>query len=99
MIRRIHILILFIAALSVTGCPVDTSIDQSDAYNQIYAAIDYKAKECGTSPAYPLILPDTPSNYGVELCSLTIIRLECPFNDYPLLCLEAYNYDVPGIGP
>ena len=93
----------FIASFAME-CPVDTTVDLAAAYSEIGSAIDYKAKVCGHSPGYPLLLPNTPSAYGVKLCALTIIRSECPFNDYPLFCLEIYSEvcdlcDLPLIGP
>lgn len=86
------------------GCPVDTIVDLGTAYSEIGSAIDFKETQCGQKPNYPLLLPNTPSAYGVTLCALTIIRSECPFNDYPLFCLEIYSEvcelcDLPLIGP
>ncbi len=93
--------ILLIAALTLfffSGCMEDDSFQQDDAYNELYATIEYKAKQCGQRPPYFLILPGIPTKYEVDLCSITIIRQECPFNDYPIFCLELYG-DLPGIGP
>lgn len=83
----------------LTACPEDTTVPDDEAMSQIYAAVNYKAKECGNEPAYILIVPHEPTQHSVDLCALTIIRSECPFNDYPLFCVEMYDVDIPGISP
>lgn len=96
---------LTLAGVMAAGClPEEDHADLLGAYSEIGAAIDFKARECGHQPAYPLILPGKPSNYGTRLCSLTILRQACPFRDYPLFCLEMYTLeceacDLPLIGP
>lgn len=79
-------------------------MDLAEAYSEIGAAIDFKRRECGHMPAYPLVIPGRPSEYGVRLCSLTILRQSCPFRDYPIFCLEIYTEEcdqcnLPLIGP
>lgn len=84
----------------LTSCVVtEDDLSGADAWHEVYRAIEYKAEKCGNRPDYMLIPPANPPEYGTRLCSLTIINLECPFDDYPLFCLEMYNIDVPGIGP
>lgn len=99
---------LCIAAISIAvliACRVDeTAMDLGDAYSEIGAAINFKANECGQMPAYPLIIPGKPPEYGVRLCGLLILGQPCPFNDYPLFCLELYTEDcefcdIPGLDP
>lgn len=91
--------LLFVIFFSVSGCIIEKDdISNQDAYSQLYSAIDYKAEVCGQKPGYFLILPGEPTQYEVDLCSITIVRSECPFNDYPLFCLELYG-DLPLIGP
>ncbi|MBI41779.1 MAG: hypothetical protein CMF59_19460 [Leptospiraceae bacterium] len=96
--KRLGILIA-LASVFLAGCPENTTVPEDEAWSQIYAAIDYKYRECGNQPNYILIVPREPSQYGVELCALTILRQECPFNDYPIFCVEMYDIDLPGIGP
>ncbi len=99
--------LLFISlliALSVACRSEDASVDLFDAYSEIGTAIDFKAKQCGNQPGYPLIIPGKPPEYGVRLCSLLILNAECPFTDYPLFCIEMYAdecdfCDVPGLDP
>ncbi|MCB1165866.1 MAG: hypothetical protein KDK37_10130 [Leptospiraceae bacterium] len=85
--------------LLIAACAEDTTVPDDEAMSQIYAAVNYKAKECGNEPAYILIVPHEPTQHSVDLCALTIIRSECPFNDYPLFCVEMYDVDIPGISP
>ena len=92
------VITLIIAYIALSGCIEKDDLSNQDAYSQLYAAIDYRAGVCGERPGYFLILPGEPTQYEVDLCSISIIRSECPFNDYPLFCLELYG-DLPGIGP
>ena len=78
--------------------PVDTGIEFEDAFSELYAAIDYKSKECGQQPAVLLLPPKKVKEYGLRLCSLSILRQPCPFNEYPLFCAEMF-LDLPGIDP
>ena len=102
-LRAARLALGFSFALSTGGlqfCALEsTTMETTEAYSQIYAAIDYKRKACGNWPGYWLVPLDNPPQYGVSLCTLTIIRQECPFRDYPLFCLEMYEIDVPLIGP
>ena len=82
-----------------SGCVIEANLPAEDAQSEIYAAIAYKEGSCGQRPDFLLIVPARPSQYATELCSISIIRLECPFDRYPMYCLELYNIDVPGIGP
>jgi hypothetical protein len=91
---------IFAAALFASSCIIeDDTLPAVDAQSEIYAAIAYKEKSCGQRPEFLLIVPPQPSQYGTELCSISIVRLECPFTYYPTYCLELYNIDIPGIGP
>ena len=100
--RARRFLLAGLGALAVTlgACGgYQETVELSDAYVDIYVAIGYKANECGNRPAYPLLMLDEPSRYAVDACLFAIVRGECPFNDYPILCFELYNTDVPGVGP
>lgn len=97
---------LAVAAAALIGCRVDeAAMDLGDAYSEIGVAINFKANECGGNmPSYPLIIPAEPPEYGVRLCGLLILAEPCPFNDYPLFCLELYAddcdfCDIPGLDP
>lgn len=94
--------LLFIAVLILLSfrCIVeDDKVPTEDAYSEIYAAIQFKSRQCGSMPAYLLPVPQNPPSYGTRLCSLSILRAECPFNDYPVFCVEMMGIDLPGIGP
>lgn len=99
------ILIATLAAVLFAGCRVDESaMDLGDAYSEIWAAVVFKANQCGNEPQYPLLIPRDPPEYGVRLCSLLILGQPCPFNDYPLFCVELYAdscefCDIPGLNP
>jgi hypothetical protein len=96
----VGVVLLLSALLWLPACRVeDGTMNEADAYSEIYTAIEQKSTECGGRPGYYLILPTDPLEYGTRLCSLSILRIKCPFNDYPIFCLEMYDIDLPGIGP
>jgi hypothetical protein len=93
-----YLITAVIILLNPVSCLVEDKAGNTiGAYSEIYASIDYKERLCGHKPEAPLIIPDNPSEYGVRLCSLMIIREECPFHEYPVFCWELYT-DIPGIG-
>lgn len=97
---RLRLLAILLACLSMMCVSEKDDVNSGDATSEIYAAIQFKARQCGNSPGYPFIPPPNPTAYGTRLCSLSIIRAECPFRDYPIFCIEVYEgADVPGIGP
>ncbi len=97
---RFGIGMLLLPLLLPVSCMARPDVyETADAWSEIYTAIDYKEKECGQKPGYLLIVPENPPTYGTQLCSISIIRQECPFHDYPLFCLEMLEVDLPLIGP
>ncbi|MBX7058504.1 MAG: hypothetical protein K1X75_10605 [Leptospirales bacterium] len=82
-----------VAAAWVFGhCRIESPyMDLNDAYSEIGVSIAHTANRCGAQPGYPLLLPARPSEYGVRLCSLLILQAACPFQDYPIPCLEIYT--------
>lgn len=85
---------LFILLLvSLIGCiPVDDKISKENAQSQIYAAADFKSKQCGTPiPQPPLLVFTDQLQRNLDLCSIAITRMECPFNGYPIICLGLYT--------
>lgn len=97
--RQLVRLAVLLSLLLAGRClPVDTAIEFGDAFSELYAAIDYKSRECGQQPAELLLPPQKVNEYGLRLCSLSIIRQPCPFNEYPLFCAEMF-LDLPGIDP
>lgn len=71
---------------------VDTNvISQKKAYEEFLIAYLYKASICQTEPGYFLILPEKVPRRWFESCLFTIIRSECPFVDYPLICGKIYE--------
>jgi hypothetical protein len=85
---KIYILLLFLIVLG--NCAVSDSIPQKDAQSQILSAINAKAKECNSIPAtiLPVVL-DVPQR-NLDLCTIAILRSECPLVQYPLACVLIY---------
>ena len=93
---RIFILIFSL----LLGCiPVDDKISKENAQSQIYAAADFKAKKCGTPiPQPPLLVFTDQLQRNLDLCTLSIIRMDCPFDGYPVICLGLYTPEpVPSL--
>lgn len=85
------LLILFLLIITTFTCQVeDSSINIVDAYSELYNAIEYKYKECGNKPETNLIPPNQVSRDALKLCTLLILRRECPFDEYPISCYDMY---------
>ncbi len=85
-------MIVFIQLLLVGCIPVDDKIPKEDAQSQIYYAADFKAKKCGTPiPSPPLLVFTDQLQRNLDLCTIAITRLECPFSEYPIICLGIYS--------
>lgn len=78
--------------LILTNClPNNPLVPAFDAQSQINAAAEYKAKECKTPvPQPPLYVFFDQQKRNVDLCSIAITRMQCPFYDYPIVCLGIY---------
>lgn len=92
-------LAVLVLGLSLSCASESDTVPIEDAYVQLFVAIDVRRSECGEQPDYFLPVIDEPTPYGLNACVFAIVRGECPFLDYPLICLEMYNTDVPGSGP
>lgn len=98
--KKIVVHIYIVILVLMIGClPVDDKISKEDAQSQIYFAADFKAKKCGTPiPTPPLIVFTDQIQRNLDLCTIAITRLDCPFADYPIICLGIYSPDaVPNI--
>lgn len=85
------ILILLIFLIIFSNCIVeDASINAIDAYSEIYQATEYKFKECGNKPETPFIPPDRVEREALRLCTISILRMECPFTEYPIFCDDLF---------
>ncbi|MCS7205703.1 MAG: hypothetical protein NZ853_08395 [Leptospiraceae bacterium] len=84
-------LILFGILVLSSYCVVeDASINFVDAYIEIQKAVEYKQKECGNRPPNDFIPPPNIDEDSLRLCSLYILRLPCPFDEYPIYCYDLY---------
>ncbi len=68
----------------------DASIKFLDAYSEIYQAIEYKYKECGNRPQEDFFPPVKTDRNSLKLCTLSILRMSCPFNEYPIFCYDMF---------
>ncbi len=84
-------LLLLMLFMIFSSCVVeDASINTIDAYSEIYQAIEYKYKECGNKPSTPFIPPDRLERDALRLCTIAILRSECPFLEYPIFCNDLF---------
>ena len=91
--------VCFILVFLIGCVPVDDKISKEEAQNQIYFSADFKAKKCGTSiPQPPLIVFTDQLQRNLDLCTIAITRMDCPFDGYPIICLGIYSPEaVPTI--
>jgi len=83
------LLIFMISFLSF--CLSEENVKNSEAYHDFLIAYFYKASQCNNQPEYFLIFPKFISKRWLDACLFSIIRSECPFNDYPSVCLKVYE--------
>lgn len=75
-------------------------MDQKEANQTLITAYLAKSAECGNDPGFPILSQSKyPFEYSVNACALSIIKSDCPFTTYPLLCLEVFKIDIPNVGP
>lgn len=73
------------------SCQVeDASVSLIDAYSELNQAIEYKSKECGNKPENILIPPNNVKRESLKICTLSILRMECPFLEYPIFCYDMF---------
>lgn len=82
--------------LSLLASCANGYVEKDEAQKDILVATAYKTQECGSGPGYFLpIIKDQDQN-AVSGCVIAIVNAQCPFNEYPLLCIRVYGEDVPG---
>ncbi|MEM7180815.1 MAG: hypothetical protein AAF518_07875 [Spirochaetota bacterium] len=91
--RRLYTYSLLLCVLALSLCrPANTKIPAFNAQSQINAAADFKAKECNQDvPQPPLYVFADQEQRNVDLCSIAITRLKCPFGGYPIICFGLYT--------
>ena len=93
-------IILFFASIQVIGCSSSEGrMDMADANLLILVASSYREQKCGARPAHTFFVIQDPVDFAVNACMFTLMRDPCPFDAYPLVCLELYDIDIPFIGP
>ncbi len=86
--KKLILILLWI----LLSCLIDEStIKNKDAYHDFFIAYFYKASFCNSQPSYFLIFPKEVNKRWLEACIFSIIRSDCPFNEYPLICLNIYK--------
>jgi hypothetical protein len=72
--------------------PVEDRVSSFESQSQINAAADFKAKQCNQPvPQPPLYVFTDQYKRNLDLCSIAITRLECPFDGYPIICMNIYS--------
>lgn len=85
---KIILLLLFVFFI---GCTNEEIINNSEAYTSLVIAILYKSSICNHQPSYFLILPKEMPRRWYEACIFSIIRMNCPFYEYPAACIKIYE--------
>ncbi len=63
-------------------------------YLNFLAAYFYKSSQCNSQPPFFLVLPERLDRIKYEQCLFWIIRMDCPFSDYPLLCYQLHKIEI-----
>ncbi len=77
--------------LYFASCVNQDIVKDSEAYTNLLIAILYKASVCNQQPSYVLILPKKLPRRWYEACIFSIIRMDCPFEEYPIICYKIYE--------
>jgi hypothetical protein len=98
----LKIIITIIATIISFSCSSEEIENETfhEKTKYLYSAIAFKNSECKGMPGFPLLIIDKKiSLYGLNACITSIVLQDCPFENYPLICLEIFKYDVKDIGP
>ena len=84
-----------------TSCAADTTLDTDEANSQIFSAISYKARECGNPipSQYLFVVSKKVPQRNIDLCTIAILRTDCPLNSFPLVCVMIYLEEINDIPP
>ncbi|MCB1156361.1 MAG: hypothetical protein H7A25_21260 [Leptospiraceae bacterium] len=89
--KYIILFFIFMFILLFSCRPAPSTIPAFNAQSQINAAADYKAKQCKQEvPTPPLYVFEDQDKRNVDLCSIAITRMSCPFDAYPIICIGIY---------
>lgn len=74
------------------ACRIEDTLSSEETNSQIYSAANYKSRECGNPIPQPFLfaLKNNVSRRNVDLCTFAIIRMDCPFDGYPIVCILIY---------
>ncbi|TGN13128.1 hypothetical protein EHS11_04295 [Leptospira ilyithenensis] len=93
---KILILLFFLGTFMQCASQEDT-VPVNEAQSQVYAAAKFAAEKCGTPiPNPPLIIVNPPLQRNLDLCSISITRVGCPFVGFPIACTLIYLQKDPG---
>ncbi|GIX40582.1 MAG: hypothetical protein KatS3mg129_0315 [Leptospiraceae bacterium] len=84
-------LIIILLLIFIGFCQIEETIKDNEAYEDFLIAYLYKASQCKTQPSYFLLFPENVSKRWFNACLFSIIRSDCPFNEYPIICLKIYE--------
>ncbi|TGN17291.1 hypothetical protein [Leptospira idonii] len=87
----------FMLAGFISCAPGEDRVAVNDAQSQIYAAAKFAADKCGTPIPEPAILViNEPLKRNLDLCTISLTRVGCPFVGFPITCLLIYLEKDPG---
>ncbi|MEM7181960.1 MAG: hypothetical protein AAF518_13670 [Spirochaetota bacterium] len=88
------ILFIFCVSFGFLHCAVQEAETVSEDNDNLGLAIAFKQNECGNWPNYPLYIASgnaKPAQKDVQICALTVVQQECPFDEYPWYCLRIFK--------
>ncbi|WP_411823833.1 hypothetical protein [Leptospira sp. 'Mane'] len=91
------LLFLFSFAIFLQCMAQEDRVPVDEAQSQVYAAAKFAADKCGTGiPNPPLLIVSPPLKRNLDLCSISITRVGCPFVGFPIACTLIYLQKDPG---
>lgn len=88
--------ILGFLVIFLFSCMQSSTLDSDHTNSQVYSAAVYKAKECGSTlpQDYLFVTSNKVPQRNVDLCTYAIMRMNCPFDGFPLVCVLLYIEEV-----
>ncbi len=99
--KIIYLSVSLILFINFSSCEMENKYYSNEDKRNLFLTMIVKSGECGGNfpqlPIFP-IKKEIPL-YAVQACNLAIIQSPCPVLEYPLVCIEMFQIDIPNLGP
>ncbi|MCC5815997.1 MAG: hypothetical protein JJT78_14695 [Leptospira sp.] len=100
-IRHASMLFTIVILSTLINCTNQETLNSDQVNSQLFSAASYKARECGDPipSQFLFAISDNVPQRNVDLCTFAILRSECPFSGFPLVCVLIYLEEAGSIPP